>query len=75
MTGRDGSGAWHTVWCAAKALAATLATLLVALIDQLRFTGGIDAPEAALARFVLGASDFYKVPAAGGKEVREEERH
>lgn len=61
VTWWDGCRARHTVRCATKALTATLSSLLVALIDELRFAGRINAPKTALAGFVLRTSNFDKV--------------
>jgi len=48
MTGRNGRRSWHAIG-RTEALAATLATLLVAVIDKLGAAVRIDAPEGSLA--------------------------
>lgn len=60
-TRRDGSRSWHAIRRCSESLTASLSPLAEALIDQFVFAHWIDAPEAALARFILRTRDFDKI--------------
>lgn len=60
-TRRDGSRSWHAIRRCSESLTASLSPLAEALIDQFVFAHWIDAPEAALARFILRTWDFDKI--------------
>lgn len=62
MTGRDWRRAGHTVW-RPEALATSLATLLVAMVDQLGTAVRINTPEGTLSGLVLGAGHLDEIPA------------
>jgi len=62
MTGRNGRRSWHAIG-RTEALAATLATLLVAVIDKLGAAVRIDAPEGSLAGLILRTRHLDEIPA------------
>lgn len=64
MTGRNGRRAWHAVG-RTEALAATLAALLIAVVDQLGAAVRIDAPEGSLAGLILRTRHLDEIPASG----------
>lgn len=60
LAGWNWCRSWHSIGCA-ETLSSSLAPLFVALIDQFCFTGWINSPKAAFARFVLRSCNFDEI--------------